>query len=100
MELTWSPRDDEALLVVTEAWAPGWRARLGDGTAVGAVRVAGSALGIPIPAGQTAATLYYRPDGWIQGQRLFGAGCALLLLGLLVPRFRRREASPDSPGRT
>ncbi len=95
MTMNWTPRADETLLVVAEAWAPGWRARLGDGTAVAPVRVAGAAIGIPIPAGERSAVLYYRPDGWIQGQRLFGAGCVLLLLGLILPRLRRPALPSD-----
>jgi hypothetical protein len=89
MQLTWDPLADDGLLVVSEAHAPGWRARTPDGTPLPTVRVGGTMLGVPVPAGTSTVELYYRPDGWILGQRLFVGG--LLLLGLAAAVGRRRR---------
>ena len=96
MNLSWEPLEHESLLVVSESWAPGWRARLADGTPAETVRVGGATLGVVIPAEHDKATLYYRPDGWIRGQQLFGGGCIVLLVGLVIAR---RRATTDLPSR-
>jgi len=94
MELSWEPLEHDALLVVAESWAPGWRARLADGSTGRPIRVGGNALGLSIPSGHAGATLYYRPDGWIRGQQLFAVGCILLLVGVGASRKHRHSAPP------
>ena len=78
------------LLVVNEAWRAGWRASV-DGRPVPVHRVGGSILGVVVPEGGDVR-LYYRPDGWIQGQRLFIVGLGMLVVLAVVAR-RRRSAS-------
>mgnify|MGYP000206046379 FL=1 len=97
MTLSWEPASEPGLLVVTEAWAPGWRARLSDGTAVRPVRVGGAAIGVPVGASISGADLYYRPDGWILGQRLFVVGLGLLVVGTLIARRQRRPVPATIP---
>lgn len=97
MELRWPERSHAGFLVVSEAWAPGWRARLADGTPTPVWRAGGLSLGVEVPAGSTGAVLYYRPDGWIQGQR--GLWVGLLLLGAAAGhrRWRQGRSRPRAP---
>jgi uncharacterized membrane protein YfhO len=53
----------EALLVYSQAWAPGWRATV-DGRPTSVVRVDGALIGLVIPAGARHITLDYLPLGW------------------------------------
>jgi hypothetical protein len=88
--------ESPGLLVVNESWRAGWRARV-DGRPVPVHRVGGAMLGVVVPEGAAAVRLFYRPDGWIRGQRLCLVGLAglLALLGWAVRqrgRLRRRSA--------
>jgi len=67
------------LLVVTDAWAPGWRAAV-DGMDAPLLRVAGSFRGVALTPGEHAVVLSYRPRGWVLGLWLGLLG----LLGLIV----------------
>jgi len=91
MLLSWTAADVPTMLVVSEAWAPGWRARLNGTTSVASTQLATLQLGVPIPAGVSKAELYYRPDGWIWGQRLFWLGLLALLSTAVASRWRRRS---------
>jgi hypothetical protein len=53
----------EALLVYSQAWAPGWRATV-DGRPTPVARVDGALIGLVIPAGAGHITLDYVPFGW------------------------------------
>jgi len=86
IDLTFDAQEQPTVAVASEAWAPGWRARLSNGTAVAPLRVGGLVLGAAIPPGVDGVSFYYRPDGWIVGQRLFLGGL-LLLLGLVMWRL-------------
>ena len=55
-----------ALLVVSQAWFPGWRAEV-DGEAADVVRVDGVVQGVPVPAGDHEVVLRYRPPGLVLG---------------------------------
>jgi len=93
MELHFEPSDAPRLLVVNEAWAPGWRARA-DGRFTPTLRAGGVWIAALVPSGATELRLYYRPDGWIWGLRAGAAGLlSLLLLSLppLVALARRRS---------
>lgn len=94
MTFTWEPLDVPSVLVVSTAWAPGWRARRDDGTAIPPLRVGGASLGLALDPGVSGATLYFRPDSWIWGQRLGVAG-VVAALGLWL--LGRRRASLVSP---
>lgn len=81
--------DSAGLLVVNEAWRTGWRARV-DGRPVPVHRVGGAVLGVVVPEGARDVRLFYRPDAWILGQRLFLVGLALVL-GLAALALRGRD---------
>ncbi len=81
--------DGGGLLVTQTAWRPGWRARV-DGQPATVVRVSGALCGVLVPPGARGAELFYRPDGWIHGQRLLLGGLAGLLLLLVTSPGRRR----------
>ena len=83
---------ERALLVVAEAYDPGWSARSGEGSVP--VRAAERALlGVELGPGRGAVDLVYRPAG-------IGWGSAVSALGLLgvalLARHRRRHA-PEEP---
>jgi hypothetical protein len=68
-----------SLVVVSEAWFPGWSAEI-DGRPAEVLRANGLVLGVPVPAGARELELRYRPPG-------LGAGAfvsALALLALLA----------------
>ena len=79
--------DQPSLVVLQQAWAPGWRITV-DGAPRQSLRVGGVLLGAAVAAGDQQVTLRYRPDGWIAGQRMAIAGAALWL-GLLLWARRR-----------
>ena len=76
--------------VLLQAGGPVWQTTRRRQT----VRV-GGATGVGIPAEHKAATLYYRPDGWIRGQRLLGGGRVVLLIGLAVAQGRAINEVPS-----
>ena len=76
-----------ALVVVAEAWFPGWEARV-DGRKVPVVEADGGFLGVPVDAGDHLVTLeYHRPGSAVVG-RLITAATLLILAGLAL---RRRQ---------
>lgn len=81
--------DRPGLLVVSQAWSPGWSATV-DGRPAPVVRVDGVVQGVPVPAGRSRVELRYRPPGLIAG----GATSALAVAGigaaLAVDAGRRR----------
>ena len=82
--------DAPAFLVVADAWAPGWRARL-DGRAAGLRRVNGVLRGIAVPAGTHTIELRYRPPGWDAARTLAGVAflaCCALAIGDFATRRR------------
>ena len=56
----------EALLVVAEAWYPGWRASI-DGRSVACLPVNGWMRGVPVPAGRSRVRLAYHQNGLATG---------------------------------
>jgi hypothetical protein len=62
-----SPGD--ALLVVAEAWYPGWRASI-NGRSVACLPVNGWMRGVPVPAGQANVRLTYHQNGFAAGSIL------------------------------
>jgi hypothetical protein len=73
------------LLVVAEAWDPGWSARV-DGGDAPVHRVNLAQLGVVLPAGTHYVTLRYRARGLAAGLLLAAGGAALAVL----PAARRR----------
>lgn len=79
------------LVVLVDAWAPGWRVRV-DGDVAPVVRVGGAFRGVHVHAGSRTVRFYYRPDGWIHGLWAAGLG-AVLWLALVGWRARRRDTA-------
>lgn len=74
-----------ALLVVAEAWYPGWRARV-DGREQPVLPANGWMRAVPIPAGAKHVELFYRPS------RFFvGLACSLATALLLIWMLRGRS---------
>jgi hypothetical protein len=85
--------DRPAVLVVSEAWAPGWSATV-DGESAPVVRVDGVVQGVPVPAGRSVVSLEHRPPGLRAG-----AATSLAVLAALVAvsaRTRTRSARPGT----
>lgn len=59
-------RSEAGLLVISQAWAPGWRAQL-DGEATRVYRVDYALLGVYLPPGAHEVMLEYNPRGWQWG---------------------------------
>jgi hypothetical protein len=82
-----------ALLVLSDAFYPGWRAQV-DGADAPIHPTNVLFRGVPVPAGEHTVTFTYEPDGWRLGWALAAAGAALaaLLCCLGWWGFRRRRA--------
>ena len=91
VELRFAPAAADRLVVLLEAWSPGWRAQV-DGHGTPALRAGGFALAAWVPAGATAARFHYRPDGWMWGQRAAVIGL-VLALGLIVTGQKGRATA-------
>lgn len=66
-----------ALLVVAEAWYPGWRATIA-GREVACLPVNGWMRGVPVPAGRSRVTLQFRQDGLLAGTLVSALAGAVL----------------------
>ena len=86
--------DAPAVVVLTEAWAPGWTASLDGGPAVPAIPVDAMLVGTPVPAGRHSVELAYVPPGLRWGNR------AAILAALLVAMIAARPISPGSGSRS
>ena len=84
--------DGPALLVVSQAWYPGWQAVV-DGRAQGSpLRTDYAFQGVALEAGSHTVELRFAPPLWRLGWVLAGATLAVLLVGVLVgARHRRRS---------
>jgi len=80
--------ESPGLLVVSEAWAPGWSARI-DGEEVSVLRVGGAFMGVRLVPGRHEVFLSYEPDGWLYG-RWFGL-LGLVVLGSAISILRHRD---------
>lgn len=83
-----------AMLVVSEAWFPGWTAMV-DGESRPVHRVDGLVLGVPVSSGEGVVELVYRPPGF----RVGAIVTALSIGGLLISHaiWKRRLPSSSSP---
>ena len=81
--------DGPGLLVVNDAYWPGWEARI-DGAAAAVLAADVLVRGVPFPAGRHTMVLRYAPPELAWGQALTALGAAACLGVLLWPRLRRR----------
>lgn len=82
-----------ALLVVSQAHLPGWRASV-DGRTVEVVRANGIVQGVPVPSGQHEVILRYVPPGLPAGAAISG----LSLVGLGAAALVSRRGSKEPAG--
>jgi hypothetical protein len=85
--------DRPAVVVVSEAWFPGWHATV-DGRAAPVVRVDGILQGVPIGGGHHTVELRYRPPGLRAGALVSALTAAALAIAAVVSR-RRRHSGGD-----
>lgn len=84
-----------ALVVVAEAWFPGWTATV-DGRPARVVEADGAFLGVAVGPGDHTVELTYRPPAArFVGRLITVATVAALIVGGIVTRRRRR--APDRP---
>ncbi|HBF33687.1 TPA: hypothetical protein DDW35_03915 [Candidatus Sumerlaeota bacterium] len=76
------------LLVTAESYYPGWKATV-DGKSEHVLPANVAQCAVPVPAGKHRVEMRYRPNGVYQGAAI--SAVSLLLLVLLVRRFRRDE---------
>lgn len=85
-----------ALVVVAEAWFPGWEAKV-DGRKAPVVEADGAFLGVPVDAGSHVVTLEYRRPAAAALGRLVTFATLLSVAVLAVRRRRRAPAAPRPP---
>jgi hypothetical protein len=79
---------DAGLLVVTQAWAPGWRARV-DGRPTEVLRVSDVVQGVEVPAGAYTIVLVYRPIADFVGLAISSLTALALVAWALIRRYRQ-----------
>jgi hypothetical protein len=84
-----------SVLVLAEAWYPGWSATVNGAPAV-CRAVNGWMRGVVVPAGRSRVVLTYR-SRWLGVGAALSAAASLLLLVLLFGPARRRAAAVDLP---
>jgi uncharacterized membrane protein YfhO len=81
-----------AMLVVSQAWSPGWEARI-DGHTVAVVRADGLVQGVPVPAGSHRVVLAYRAPGLRTGFLIaIGTLGAILLMAAVLASISQFRA--------
>ena len=78
----------DGLLVLTDNWAPGWRANV-DGEETPVYRTDFTFRGVPVPAGDHKVFMYYWPDSLTFGLWAMGGGIVLLLGSMLFIRWKK-----------
>ncbi len=77
-----------ALLVVSDAYYPGWQAEV-DGRAAPVLRANLMFRAVPVPAGEHEVTMRYAPASWRAGLIISVATCILLLAALAATLWPR-----------
>jgi Flp pilus assembly protein TadD len=86
---------EKALLVLAEAWYPGWRAKM-DGQVCECVPANVWMRAVPVPAGRHQVRVYFRQDHLVPGLLISLASAALLLAVLARPKHLT-PPGPDEP---
>lgn len=81
--------DAQTLLVTTERYHEGWRARTATGSALPTRRVRGDYLGVVLDPGSYPVTLTFEPASFRHGMWMTAAGVAATLVLLVLPRRGR-----------
>jgi hypothetical protein len=84
-----------AVVVLSQAWFPGWSARV-DGHDAPVVRVDGVVQGVPVGPGAHDVVLRYRPPGLVAGVAVSVLTWVVLLGGWALAVVRRRRPLPRS----
>lgn len=79
-----------SVLVLADAWSPGWRVRV-DGQDAPLLRIAGVFRGVALPAGVHQIVFRYEAPGWSLGLRSCAVGLAFFVLFGAVRSIRRRS---------
>ena len=85
-----------AILVISDAFDPGWRARV-DGVPQRVLRTNGLTRGVMLPAGKHDVLLYYWPESLTRGA-LVSAATIVLLVGFVVPWRRPSKRATSDQG--
>ncbi|HZQ78228.1 MAG TPA: YfhO family protein [Acidimicrobiia bacterium] len=89
--------DRPGIVVVSQAWFPGWRATV-DGHSAPVVRVDGVVQGVPLGAGPHRVRLVYRAPGLRAGAAVTALTAMGLVLALAVGRRRARPGAQQPSG--
>lgn len=81
--------DSPALLVLADAWYPGWHATV-DGQPATLLRANYAFRAVAVPAGPHQVIFRYRPAYWLPSLALMALGLVLLALCVAGPALRRR----------
>jgi uncharacterized membrane protein YfhO len=79
----------EGMLVVSEVWVPGWKAR-DNGTAVPVLRVNGALRGVRLEPGAHEVELWFVPQALVWGAAISAATIVLVISALYCARTCRR----------
>ncbi|HHL40118.1 MAG TPA: hypothetical protein ENJ37_06400 [Deltaproteobacteria bacterium] len=85
----------EGLLVLTDTWYPGWRARV-NGVETEIFRVDGAVRGVVVPAGRSTVEFHYLPATFIVGL----AVSALSLAAMVIVAVKGGGRLPEEGART
>jgi hypothetical protein len=79
-------------LVLSEPWAPGWRASV-DGVSVEVYRTDVAFCGLPISKGSHKVVLVYAPRGWILGRWFSLSAIAVVIVITVLCSLARKNLS-------
>jgi hypothetical protein len=68
------------ILVLAEAWYPGWTARLNDTAELAVIPVNGWMRGVQVPVGLNSVVFEYQPTWWWLGLGATGCSCAAAVM--------------------